>query len=152
MKKETTAITTASKKDAQDFFRLEARCFEMKESSDSIYFWVPMLVHQLCYKAVIGTKTVGGIIAMPTRNENMLYINSLFVDPKYRRQGIASRLLRKIISVAKDKDIVLDVDPNKKYLLTLYGIHKFKRISTSKNHYRDGEDRVTMKRRFLNFC
>lgn len=39
-------IKSATKKDAQDFFRLEAKCFDMKEDSDSIYFWVPILIHQ----------------------------------------------------------------------------------------------------------
>ena len=38
-------IKSATKKDAQNFFSLEAKCFEMKEDSDSIYFWVPMLIH-----------------------------------------------------------------------------------------------------------
>ena len=141
-------IKPATKKDAHDFFRLEAKCFEMKEDSDSIYFWVPMLIHQFCYKAVIGTETVGGVIAMPTKKKNVWYINSLFVDSKYRRKGIADRLLKKIFSVAAGNDIVLDINPNKKHLFVLYGNHGFQKKFTSKNHYHDGEDRVTLEKKY----
>jgi len=141
-------IKSATKKDAQNFFRLEAKCFDMKEDSDSIYFWVPMLIHQFCYKAIIGRKIIGGIIAMPTKKKNTWYINSLFVDPKYRRTGIASSLLKKVFSVADGKDIVLDINPQKIHLFVLYKYHGFEKKSTSKNHYCDGEDRVTLERKY----
>ena len=141
-------IKPATKKDAYEFFRLEAKCFEMKEDSDSIYFWVPMLIHQFCYKAVIGTKTIGGIIAMPTKKKDTWYINSLFVDPRYRRNGIAGHLLKKVFFVSARKNIVLDINPNKEHLFALYGDHGFKKKVTSKNHYRDGEDRVTLERKY----
>jgi len=140
-------IKSATKKDAQNFFRLEAKCFDMKEDSDSIYFWVPMLIHQFCYKAVIGTKIIGGIIAMSTKKKNTWYINSLFIDPEYRRKAIASSLLEKIFDVADGNDIVLDINPQKTHLFTIYGNHGFVKKSVSKNHYRDGEDRVMLERK-----
>lgn len=84
---------------------------------------------------------------MPTKKKNTWYINSLFINPEYRRKGIASKLLNKIFSVADGDNIVLDINPQKTHLLTLYGNHGFVKKSVSKNHYRDGEDRVTLERK-----
>ncbi len=57
---------------------------------------------------MVDDKIVGGIIATPTRDGNW-YVNSLFVHPSYRKHGVASRLLSKIIKTAGNKKIFLDI-------------------------------------------
>ena len=143
-------IADTNKDDAHDFFRLEAKCFGMKQDADAIYFWVPMLIHQHCYKAVTDGKTVGGIIAMPTKKSDTWYVNSLFVDEEYRRKGIAGELLKKVLRAAKGNRIVLDFNPERKHLPGFYGKFGFVEKGVSHNHYRDGEDRVTMVRSSTN--
>ena len=140
-------IKQAKRSDATEFYRLEAECFEMKRDGDAIYFWVPMLDHQFCFKAVIDDKIVGGIIAMSTKKANTLYINSLFVDPKYRGHKIASKLLKKIFSMSPTNNIVLEMNPEFKHLYALYTKHDFKKTHFSKNHFTDGEDRILMLRK-----
>ena len=140
-------IKQAKRSDATEFYRLEAECFEMKRDGDAIYFWVPMLDHQFCFKAVIDDKIVGGIIAMSTKKANTLYVNSLFVDPKYRGHKIASKLLKKIFSMSPTNNIVLEMNPEFKHLYALYTKHGFKKTHFSKNHFTDGEDRILMLRK-----
>ncbi len=137
-------IVPAGVKDACDFYRLEAKCFGMDENPDTLYFWVPILEHQHCYKAVCGGSLVGGIVSMPTRDKRW-YINSLFVDPMYRRKKIASGLLGKIVGIARC-DIVLDVKTDRPHLVEFYQERGFKKEKTSVGHYYDGSDRFIMQK------
>ena len=91
------------------FLELEAFCFGMKPNQDTSYFWTPVVDYLWTYKAEIGGRIVGGIIAMPTRRGNW-YINSLFVHPKYRNRGIASMLLSRILHIAEQRNVMLDVE------------------------------------------
>ena len=48
-------IIRAERGDAPEFCRLEAECFEMDANDgDTLYYRVPMLEHQCCFKAVDG--------------------------------------------------------------------------------------------------
>ena len=138
-------IILAGRKDACDFYKLEAKCFEMDENPDTLYFWVPILEYQYCYKAVYDDSLVGGIVSMPTRDKKW-YINSLFVDPKYRRKKIASMLLEKLVDIAQC-DIILDVKTDRPYLLKFYLDRGFKKEQLSVGHYYDGSDRFIMQKR-----
>ena len=140
-------IVRARKDDAQEFYRLEAKCFEMDEEEDTLYYWVPILSYQCCYKAVAdGSRIVGGIVSMPTFDRQW-YTNSLFVDPEYRRRGIAGRLMRKVIDVAWYDDMILDVKTDRPHLLKFYGALGFERQYRSVDHYHDESDRFIMVRR-----
>lgn len=146
LRKIRVQIRIATEKDALEFLRLEAMCFEMKANRDLVYFWTPVVSYLWTFKAEIGSKIVGGIIAMPTRKGEW-YINSLFVHPKYRKHRIATRLLERIIKIAGGKPILLDVKTDRKFLMDFYREHGFVIKKFNKNYYRDGTDRYIMLRR-----
>ena len=141
------AIIRANREDALEFYRLEAKCFEMDgNDADTLYYWVPILSYQCCYKAVDRTsRIVGGIVAMPTFDGHW-YINSLFVDPVYRRKGIANMLMQKVLDSAKSNDIILDVKTDRPYLVEFYNEFGFNVERRLFDHYYDDSDRFIMKR------
>lgn len=140
-------IVRAEKRDALEFYRLEAKCFEMEEGDeDALYYWVPILAYQCCYKAVADdSRIVGGIVSMPTFDKRW-YINTVFVDPEYRRRGIAGRLMDKVIGVAWHDEIVLDVKTDRPHLVKFYASLGFAKQYRSRNHYSDGSDRFILAR------
>ena len=140
------AISRARRADAGEFYRLEAKCFDMEnDSADTVYYWVPILSYQCCYKATIDGKIVGGIVSMPTF-EKRWYLNSLFVDPAYRRAGIATKLMEKMFKAAWQEDMILDVKTDRPHLLAFYESFGFRNVKLSKDHYYDDSDRFLMVR------
>ena len=137
-------ILRAGKSDAPEFYRLEAKCFEMEEDNeDTTYYWVPILAYQCCLKAVAYEKIVGGLVSMPTF-EGKWYLNSLFVDPEYRRRGIADKMMERMKELATRDTMILDVKTDRQYLVEFYERHGFKLDKTSVNHYHDNSDRFIM--------
>ena len=139
-------ILRAGRSDALEFYRLEAKCFGMEEDNDdTTYYWVPILSYQCCLKAVLDGKIVGGLVSMPTF-EGRWYLNSLFVDPEYRRRGIADKLMEKMKELATQDAMILDVKTDRPYLVRFYEKHGFKIDKLSTDHYYDGTDRLIMVR------
>lgn len=136
-------IKLATHKDAERFLKLEATCFKMKCNPDTVYFWTPVVSYLWAYKAELNGKLVGGIIAMPTRN-GYWYINSLFVHPRYRKHGIATRLLSKVLKLAGKSKMLLDVKTDRIFLLNFYHKHGFATKKLIKNYYHDGTDRYLL--------
>ena len=142
------AVSRAERKDALEFYKLEARCFEMDgNDADTLYYWVPILAHMYCLKAVNGDgRIVGGIVTMPTF-EREWYINSLFVDPACRRSGIGTMLMEKALAEAWMSDMILDVKTDRPHLIDFYNGFGFLTEGKSVNHYYDDSDRFIMRRR-----
>ncbi|MGA2663621.1 MAG: GNAT family N-acetyltransferase [Nitrososphaerales archaeon] len=130
--------------DSVSFLRLEARCFGMRYNRNSLYYWRPILDYCWAYKAVQEETIVGGVIAMPTR-QGLVYINSLFVDPRVRGLGIGSRLLEKVLGISAP-GFILDVKSGKRYLIEMYQRHGFKVVRRERNYYLDGSERIIMRR------
>jgi ribosomal protein S18 acetylase RimI-like enzyme len=145
---ERTRIRTslASHRDAEKFLKLEALCFEMEPNRDTVYFWTPVVEYLWTYKAEIGSRIVGGMIAMPNRHGGW-YVNSLFVHPKFRNRGIASLLLKRFLSRVKGCKVMLDVKTDRPHLLAFYGKFGFVRKAVLPNYYRDGTDRFLLVRK-----
>ena len=143
----TIKITLTSKSDAAEFLKLESKCFEMDENLETMYYWVPLLEYSYCYKAEISScGIVGGIISMPTRDDSW-YINSLFVHPDFRKEKIATKLLKQVINgCAKGKTIYLEHKTYKPHLLEFYKKHGFTFIQRSNNYFSDGDDRFMLAR------
>ena len=138
-------IRLTTHRDAAKFLKLEARCFEMEPNRDTIYFWTPVVEYLWAYKAVVGKKIVGGIIAIPTRKGDW-YVNSLFVHPMYRGIGIASLLLGGFLVRIKDARVLLDVKTDRPYLVEFYGKFGFRKRKRMANYYDDGTDRFLLVR------
>ncbi|MHA1777665.1 MAG: hypothetical protein DRO88_13910 [Promethearchaeia archaeon] len=79
------------------------------------------------------------------------HLVSLAVLPKYRRQGIASRLLResmKVVLKYKISEFVLEVRVSNSGAIRLYeDVHGYEKIRIISHYYRDGEDAFYMSRR-----
>lgn len=76
------------------------------------------------------------------------HIMNIAVLEKYRRRGIADKLLELLMSQAKERDAMtmfLEVRKNNIPAQTLYKKHGFEKITVRKNYYSDnGEDAVIM--------
>lgn len=136
--------------DADEFLKLEARAFSMKYDQQILYYWGPILNYFLSHKAVSGGRIIGGIIAMPTRNgasyDGECYINSIFVDPLWRKKGIATKLLQTLFNMVGNKSLILEVKEDA-ILLQFYEKRGFVQEKVIKNYCGDGTDRVLMIRR-----
>lgn len=67
-------------------------------------------------------------------------IIDIVVTPEYRKKGIASLLMNKVIYFCREnniKRILLEVRKNNAPALSLYNKFKFTKISTRKNYYKD---------------
>lgn len=138
-------VTLAAKADALEFYQLEAKCFDMEvNDKDTLYYWAPILEYQCCFKAV-DNRIVGGLVSMPTF-DGRWFLSSLFVDPTYRRQGIATRLMDAMLGVVWCGEIMTDIKTDKPHLEKFYGRFGFERVGVSADHYLDGDDRILMVR------
>lgn len=81
-------------------------------------------------------------------------IDSVVVDKKYKRQGIASLLLKYILDIAKNKKIenlLLEVRISNEAAIKLYEKFGFKKIHVRKNYYTDNnEDALIYELNLLN--
>lgn len=141
--KEVIKVRLATYGDAAKFLELEARCFEMTPNMETTYFWTPIVENLWAYKAMVGDRIVGGIIAMPTRDGEW-YIDSLFVDPEYQKQGVASLLMNRVLAVAGNHTVVLDVKTDRSFLLDFYARFGFVVSARMPNYYNDGSDRLLL--------
>lgn len=57
--------------------------------------------------------------------DDICFIFRFFVQREYRQQGYGSQLLQKLIDIAKDKDIYLQVDADNFNAIKLYEKHGF---------------------------
>ena len=77
----------------------------------------------------------------------LLYENAeiidIYVNPEYRRRGIAKSLLNKVIDNKNIKNITLEVNINNKNAILLYNSLGFKEVSVRKGYY-DGVDALLM--------
>jgi len=117
----------------------------MSYSSNSLYYWRPILDYCWAYKAIRDDEILGGVIAMPTR-QGKIYVNSLFVHPRMRGLGIGSQLLETVLALPAI-GFILDVKANKGRLIDMYRRRGFKITRNEMDYYLDGSDRVIMERR-----
>lgn len=96
-------------------------------------------VHNFIYE--INNKIVAFVIY--TVLYDNIEIIDVFVLNEYRKQGIATSLLNKIINDNTNKNITLEVNINNKQAIKLYEKLGFKKISVRKKYY-DGVDGILM--------
>lgn len=139
-------IRQADVSDAIEFLRLEAKCFGMRFSLNTLYYWRPIIDYCWAFKAVYGRRIVGGAIAIPTR-DGRIYVNSLFVHPRIRKCGIGTRLLSKVLELQPHSGFILDVTEEKAFLRRFYRQNGFEEARKEENYYLDRSTRIIMVRR-----
>jgi ribosomal-protein-alanine N-acetyltransferase len=100
----------------------------------------------------VGDEVVGYLDFMITFDSAT--INRLAVNEAYRKQGIASALLNKMVEVCHEqKDpvswITLEVRPSNKAATNLYFQNDWKQVTIKKGYYSDGEDALYLVRSIL---
>lgn len=81
--------------------------------------------------------------------DNRIEINYIVVDNKYRRMGLATKMLNFLIENNKNiENITLEVSSKNNVAIDFYHKNKFYDVSVRKNYYPDGVDAIMMIRRF----
>lgn len=98
------------------------------------------------FVAKIDSKIVGFIGTWMILDES--HITNVAVHPKYRKQGIASILLKELLNYCKNQGCVaytLEVRSGNKAARSLYENHNFKQEGIRKEYYEDNkEDAIIM--------
>ncbi len=89
---------------------------------------------------IFGYKTDGKIVAYASVfiTSNEAYINNIAVLSEFRKQGIAKKLVLKLIETAKDnlcEFISLEVRESNSPAITLYKKFDFQEVANRKNYY-----------------
>lgn len=142
--KNDVKILMAEHDDCVILAKLQAKTFN-RPFDDKInqYFWMTYVLHGFTIKAVLDGVIVGCIGTFPTA-DNKWYIGYVFVDNKYKKRGIARKMMNYILDNVKIRPMILTVVTNKPHLVKFYESFGFKIIKTSINHYKDGTDRFIM--------
>ncbi|MBR4152937.1 MAG: ribosomal protein S18-alanine N-acetyltransferase [Selenomonadaceae bacterium] len=136
--------------DAEIVAELDFKCFGANDACNSKYFFKSAQDER---KEFWVCEHDGKIIACAGAeiNSDTAEIESLAVDPEYRRQGIATILLIKLINAIKKRGatfIILEVRPSNKAAIELYKGFGFQIVEREKDYYLD-EDAWIMAREFL---
>jgi ribosomal-protein-alanine N-acetyltransferase len=97
-------------------------------------------------KAMQGEEMVGFIAADIRRMENIAWISTLGVLPAYRRQGIATSMLRACEAKLRVPRIRLSVRASNQPALSLYSQLGYKQFGVWSRYYSDGEDALVLEK------
>ena len=133
-----------------DVYELSKSCFSVPWSLDSISYEIENPLAKYVIAENLSTKEVLGFAgAWIVAGEGD--ITNIAVNPSYRKQGIASRLLEKLFEVCKENnctEITLEVRTSNIAAQNLYKKFNFKEEGIRKKYYSDnGEDAIIMWRR-----
>jgi len=138
----TFKIENASIQDLDKLCKIEMECFSREAFSKQQIASLLANYNSLSLVAKINSETVGFIIGMIHIERNSLVGHILTIDvlPKYRRKGIAQRLLQEIEKIFAEKNVKtcrLEVREDNVAALRLYERLGYKRISKLKYYYGD---------------
>jgi len=138
----TFKIENASIQDLDKLCKIEMECFSREAFSKQQIASLLANYNSLSLVAKINSETVGFIIGMMHIERNSLVGHILTIDvlPKYRRKGIAQRLLQEIEKIFAEKNVKacrLEVREDNVAALRLYERLGYKRISKLKYYYGD---------------
>ncbi len=124
---------------------IEKQCFPDPWSWQSMEDQIN-IVGGMNLAAVAGGRLAGYVGAHAILDEG--YIDNLAVDPSYRRQGVAVRLLAALEGLAREKGVetlTLEVRPSNAPAQALYGRRGFVPVGRRKNYYlHPKEDAILM--------
>ncbi len=142
-------IAEASWRDLNALRNLEKACFP----KDAWPVWdligVLTLSNVVRLKALVHEEMVGFIAGDEQRSQNLAWIATLGVKPEYRRQGIASALLRLCEARLSAATIRLSVRHSNSAAIQLYQNAGYVPTGIWQAYYQDGEDALVMEKRRL---
>ncbi len=147
-------IEQMTAKDLEQILKIEKESFNSPWSRHSFLRDINDNSYAIYLTAKIKEKVVGYIGTWLLIDE--LHITNLAVDPEYRQQGIATRLLKKVIRIIKEDNsvalslITLEVRESNRAAIKLYQKLGFSRIRVRPNYYRDNQENAIVMRKELN--
>lgn len=125
-------IAKMTKENAAELAELDKICFRVPWSEKSFYDEAEnRLADYFVAKEDGKIVGYGGIWLVADEGQ----ITNIAVLPEYRKMGIASRLLERLIECAEGKSIVLEVRESNAAAISLYEKHGFKNAGVRKNFY-----------------
>ncbi|MBR0061389.1 MAG: ribosomal protein S18-alanine N-acetyltransferase [Selenomonadaceae bacterium] len=141
-------LTTA---DAEVAAELDSKCFGREACNREYFYRAAIDERQEFWVAERDGKVIA--CAGAEIDSDTAEIESLAVDPEYRRQGVATILLIKLLDAIKKRGatfIVLEVRPSNKAAIALYKSFGFQIVEREKDYYLD-EDAWIMARDFNDY-
>ena len=141
-------LTTA---DAEVAAELDSKCFGSEACGREYFFRAAQDERQEFWVAERDGKVIA--CAGAELDSDTAEIESLAVDPEYRRQGIATILLLKLLDAIKKRGatfFVLEVRPSNKAAIALYKSFGFQIVEREKDYYSD-EDAWIMAKDFNDY-
>ncbi|MFT5233168.1 MAG: ribosomal-protein-alanine N-acetyltransferase [Candidatus Krumholzibacteriia bacterium] len=146
MNEEQHLVRLATAADLPAVIDLEIRCFSDPWSTDSLR--AELTCDDLRLPLVIETNGQLSGYLMAWRVVDQLHILNLATDPTLRRQGLASKLLKRAAQEALAwgiEDFTLEVRRSNKAAIGFYQKHGFREVGIRPRYYADnGEDALVM--------
>ncbi|MCS4542362.1 MAG: ribosomal protein S18-alanine N-acetyltransferase [Euryarchaeota archaeon] len=137
---------------SSDLFRVIE--IEYASFKDAYAPFLLLELYETCYNgflvAEIDEMVVGYAIGISDRNHGRLI--SIAVDPKYRKRGAGSALMRAILEQLKQigaKEVMLEVREGNTEAIELYLSFGFEKKGRMKSYYSDGEDAIIMEKKLI---
>lgn len=133
-----------------DIFELEKQCFSRPWTKDQLEKQLDKERHCFICAEDEDGNTVGYIGLMHVLDEG--YISNVAVDSRYRRLGIAGKLIEKLIEEAENiklSFVTLEVRMSNTPAISLYEKHGFKKVGTRRKFYSHPVEDAVLMTRFL---
>ncbi len=131
---------------------IEAICFSVPWTAEQILSQLKDRTHEFLAAIDREGKVLGYVGMMIVLDEG--YIANVAVDPAFRRQGIADRLIVRLTEIAAERGlsfITLEVRAGNRPAIALYEKHGFSPVGLRRNYYtRPREDALLMTKTFGN--
>ena len=138
-------VRPAREDDIDRIFEIETLSFKEPYPKSLLYIYLK-LTPELFFVIEKEGKVLGYIIGL-VRLDKLGHIISLAVDPKERRKGYGTLLLKKLLKKFKElgvRKVRLEVRVSNKAAINLYKKHGFKIAYVIKKFYLNGEDAYVM--------
>jgi ribosomal protein S18 acetylase RimI-like enzyme len=140
-------IQNASLRDLAALRRLEQACFEKDLwpllDLIAVLTWPDVIK----LKAIEDDEMIGFAACDPRPAENVSWIATLGVDPRFQRRGIGRALLHACEERTKQPRMRLTVRMSNEPAISLYEKEGYRSVDIWKGYYSDGEDGLVMEKR-----
>lgn len=146
-------IRLATLKDFEAVYEIEQSCFLDPYPRKQLEYEFKENPLNKILVAIVDDKIVGFIDFMITFNSSTIV--QIAVKPEYRKQGIASSLLKEMENIFPKgiddvvETVTLEVRKSNEAAIKLYEKNGYEFVVYKKNYYPDGEDAIYMVKRLL---